>query len=88
MQKGNIPEKAISVYNGVNMSVTVSVRLNEDEIKALDEMGLRPGPLMKQLLRAEIRKRKALQSLKWLENNSIKANIDIAQSIREDRDRR
>jgi hypothetical protein len=88
LQKRNIPRKDIIVYDGVNMSVTVSVRLDEDDLKILKEMGLKPGPLMKNLLKEEIRKRKAVQALQWLEKQSIKANFDVTESIRKDRDRR
>lgn len=88
MQKRKIPYGPFHVYKGVNMSVTVSVRLDEEDMESLKEMGLKPGPLMRKLLKDEIRKREALEALEWIRKHSVKTKFDVTQLIREDRDRR
>ena len=71
------------------MSVTVSVRLDENEIKAIEEMGLKPGEFIKELVRKELKKRRALDTLEWLRENLIDApEPDSTQIIRELRDSR
>ncbi|MGA1819734.1 MAG: hypothetical protein ACMUHU_01865 [Thermoplasmatota archaeon] len=71
------------------MSVTVSIRLDENEIEEIEKMGLKPGEFIKELVRKELRKRRALETLKWLRENRIDApGPEGTQIIREWRDTR
>jgi hypothetical protein len=86
-QKMDIPNEPMGVYTGVNMTVIVSVRLEEDDIKVLEEMGLKPGPFMRDLVKKEIKRRRALEALEWADRNRVPATIDIVEEIRKDRER-
>jgi len=76
------------VYTGVNMSVIVSVRLDEEDLDAVENLGLRPGPLMRVLLKKEIRKRKALEAIDQLDKMKVKPVESVVDTIRKDRDTR
>lgn len=88
MEKVEIVDRSINVYNGVNMSKIVSIRLEEEYIDIINEMGLKPGPFMRELLIKEIQKRKRMEALKWAQENREPAIIDIVKEIRKDRDSR
>ncbi len=87
-EKAEIVVESINVYNGVNMSKIVSVRIEDEYIETIHEMGLKPGPFMRELLIKEIQKRKRKEALKWAEKNREPAIIDIVKEIRKDRDSR
>jgi len=87
-EKMEIVDKPMNVYDGVNMSKIVSVRLEDEYIETINEMGLKPGPFMRELLIREIQKRKRKEALKWAKENREPASIDIVKEIRKDRDSR
>ena len=87
-EKREIADKTISVYTGVNKSKIVSVRLEDEYIEKINEMGFKPGPFMRELLIKEIQKRKRKEALNWAEENREPAMIDIVKEIRKGRDTR
>ena len=79
----------IYIDNGVNMSVTISLRV-EDEIKQeIELLGYKPGEYLKKILIQELKKERSLRALAWIEKNKLKPKGKTAeQLIREDRDSR
>ncbi len=71
------------------MSVTISVRV-EDEIKqAIEELGYKPGEYMKKILIQELKKERSRRALAWIKNHRLETKGKPAEElIREDRDSR
>jgi post-segregation antitoxin (ccd killing protein) len=84
-----------NVYIDVNryppdiMSVTVSVRIEEEELREIKELGLNPGELIRDLLRKELRKKRVQKTLRWLKENRIDTDgpgsIEILRELRDTR---
>jgi post-segregation antitoxin (ccd killing protein) len=71
------------------MTVTVSVRINEEEFEQIKEMGINPSTFIRDLIRNELRKQKVRKTLQWLRENRIDAPGPTgAEIVRELRDTR
>ena len=71
------------------MSVTVSVRIDEEELEQIKEMGLNPSNFIRDLIRNELRKQRVRKTLRWLRENRIDApGPESTEIIRELRDTR
>jgi hypothetical protein len=71
------------------MSITVSIRLEEDELELIKETGIKPSVFIRDLVRKELKKKRALETLKWLRENRIDAPGPTgAEIVRELRDTR
>jgi hypothetical protein len=71
------------------MSITVSIRLEEEELEMIKDMGVKPSVFIRELVRTELRKKRALETLKWLRENRIDAPGPTgAEIVRELRDTR
>jgi post-segregation antitoxin (ccd killing protein) len=71
------------------MTITVSIRLEEDELEMIKQMGVKPSVFIRELVRKELRKKRALETLKWLRENRIEApGPESTEIIRELRDTR
>ncbi|MBN1539548.1 MAG: hypothetical protein JW939_05335 [Candidatus Thermoplasmatota archaeon] len=71
------------------MSKTVSIRFEEEELEQIMKMGVNPSEFIRDVVKKELRKKRALETLKWLRENRIDApGPDGTQIIREWRDTR
>lgn len=71
------------------MSVTLSIRVDEQVKHDIEILGYKPNEFMKRILYEGIRKERARKALSWLRQNRLKPlKKDSSQLIREDRDRR
>lgn len=71
------------------MSVTVSIRIEEDELEEIRDLGLNPGELIRDLLRKELRKKRVQKTLSWLKENRVETEgPDSTEIIRDLRDSR
>jgi hypothetical protein len=71
------------------MSVTISIRVDEEVKAQIEEWGYSPGEYVKQLLEKEIRRRRNSQALEWLSKNRLPSEgKSSTQIIREARDSR
>jgi len=71
------------------MSVTVSIRIEEDELEEIRDLGLNPGELIRDLLRKELRKKRVQKTLSWLKENRVETEgTDSTEIIRDLRDSR
>ena len=71
------------------MSVTISIRV-EDEIKQdIEELGYKPGEYLKKILKQELKKERSLRALGWIKKHRLEGEGRTAEEIiREDRDSR
>lgn len=72
----------------IHTSIIVHVRLDQEDLLALEELGLRPGPLMRDLLKREIRRRRGLEAMDQLEKMKIEPVESVVETIRKGRDER
>ncbi len=77
------------MYLGVNMSTTISVRVDEETKREIEEMGYKPGEYIKMILAHELRKEHAKRALTWLKTHKLSSGRKgVEEEIREDRDSR
>ena len=71
------------------MSVTISIRVDDDVKEAIEDLGYNPGEYVKKVVLKELRKERSLAALNWLKKNRLppgkKSGVEM---IREDRDSR
>lgn len=66
----------------------VSVRLDERDQEWLRRHGIKPGQFARLAVHEEIRRREVREASEFLAKHRIKFGRDLADMIREDRDRR
>lgn len=64
----------------------VSFRLSEEEIKRLEALGINPGPLAKDLVQRELRRRQVDRDLERLGEISRTPSKPVAEIVRDLRD--
>lgn len=64
----------------------VSFRLSEEEIQRLEALGINPGPLAKELVQRELRRRQVDQDLERLQEISREPSKPVAEIVRDLRD--
>lgn len=71
------------------MSVTISIRVDDDVKRDIEELGYRPGEYLKRILMEELKRERSLQSLEWISKHRVEPEGPPAeQLIRENRDSR
>jgi hypothetical protein len=70
------------------MSVTISIRIDEELRDSIEDMGFTPGEYLKMILIKELKKERSRRTLNWLKKNRLKGLARSSEDlIREDRDR-
>ncbi len=70
------------------MSVTISIRIDEELRDSIEDLGFTPGEYLKMILIKELKKEQARRTLNWLKKNRLKGQVKSSEDlIREDRDR-
>jgi hypothetical protein len=71
------------------MSVTISIRIDEDVRDSIEDLGFTPGEYLKMILIKELKKERARRTLEWLKKNRLKGLAKSSEDmIREDRERK
>lgn len=71
------------------MSVTISIRVEDDIRQDIEELGYKPGEYLKKILARELKRERSRRALTWLKDNRIKSKEKSAEElVREDRDSR
>lgn len=71
------------------MSVTISIRIDEEIKQSIEDLGYQPGEYLKKVLIRELKKERARNTLIWLKKNRLRTNGKLVEDIiREDRDAR
>ncbi len=71
------------------MSVTISVRVDDQVKEDIEKLGYTPGEFTKQALMNELERVKSGRALDWLKKNRIPGgDIPVEEMIRRDRDSR
>ncbi len=71
------------------MSVTISIRIDEEIKQGIEDLGYQPGEYLKRILIRELKKERARNTLAWLKKNRLKIKGRSAEAlIRKDRDLR
>ena len=71
------------------MSVTISVRVDDEIKRNIEELGYQPGEYLKKILIRELKKERARKTLSWLKIHRMKAlGKSTEELIRADRDLR
>ena len=71
------------------MSVTISIRIEEEVKTEIENMGYKPGEYVKMLLERDLSKERTRNALKWLKENMLPEGGENAEDmIRRDRDSR
>jgi hypothetical protein len=77
----------IYVNKGVNMSVTISIRVDEDIKQNIEALGYKPSDYLKKILIQELKKERSKKALAWFKKHRIKTKGNTAEElIRKDRD--
>jgi len=77
------------VYISVNMSMTLSIRIENKVREEIEALGYTPSTFLKRILLRELKKEKAKRALSWLKENRLSSDGKVAEeTIREDRDSR
>lgn len=71
------------------MSVTISIRVDDEIKKNIEELGYQPGKYLKKILIRELKKEQGKNTLSWLKTHRLKTKGKLVEEqIREDRDSR
>ena len=71
------------------MSVTISVRVEDDIKNDIEDLGYKPGEYLKMILYQEIQKEKSKKALQWLKDHRLNTDgTTVEDKIRKDRDSR
>ncbi len=77
------------VHKVVNMSVTISVRVDDEIKKEIEELGYTPSEYIRKILIRELKKERSRRTLVWLEAHRLPSGEkSVEEEIREDRDSR
>lgn len=66
----------------------VSFRLDEDDLEALESLGVNPGPRARELLLEELEGRRYEEAMEFLESVSKPPSRPVVETIREMREER
>ena len=71
------------------MSVTISVRVDEDVKRQIEALGYTPSEYIRHILVRELKKEHSQKAITWLEHHRLSAGEKpVEKEIREDRDSR
>jgi len=71
------------------MSVTISIRVDDEIKRNIEELGYQPGEYLKKILLRELKKERARKTISWLKAHRMKTKGKSAEElIRGDRDSR
>jgi len=71
------------------MSVTISVRVNDEVKKKIEELGYTPSEYIKKILIQELKKERSRRAMAWLKAHRLPSGEkSVEEEIREDRDSR
>ncbi len=77
------------MFTVVVMSVTISIRVDDEIKQNIEDLGFAPGEYLKKILIRELKKELARKTLVWLKENRIRTKGKSAEElIRKDRDAR
>lgn len=77
------------VYRSVTMSVTISIRVDDDIKKQIEELGYTPSEYIRKILIQELKKEHSQRALVWLKTHRVQSGEkSVEEEIREDRDSR
>ena len=69
------------------MSVTISIRVDQDIKQNIEDLGYKPGDYLKKILIQELKKERSKKALAWLKKHKLKTKGKTAEElIRMDRD--
>jgi hypothetical protein len=69
------------------MSVTISIRVDDEIKENIEELGYKPGDYLKKILIQELKKEQSKKALLWLKKHRLKTIGKTAEElIRKDRD--
>ncbi len=69
------------------MSVTISIRVDEEIKESIEELGYKPGEYLKEILIKELKRQRSRKTISWLKTHRLKTKGKPAEDlIREDRD--
>ena len=69
------------------MSVTISIRIDDDIKQRIEELGFKPGEYLKKILAQDLKKERSKKALTWLKEHRLKTIGTTAEElIRKDRD--
>ena len=79
----------ICVHKSVNMSVTISIRVDDEIKKEIEELGYTPSEYIRKILIRELKKEHSRRAVAWLKAHRLPAGEKpVEEEIREDRDSR
>jgi hypothetical protein len=71
------------------MSVTISIRVDDEVKRSIEDLGYNPGEYLKKILIRELKRERARNTLSWLKDHRLKTKgKSTEKQIREDRDLR
>jgi hypothetical protein len=71
------------------MSVTISIRVDDEIKKSIEDLGYQAGEYLKKILIRELKKEQSKNALSWLKTHRLKTKgKSVEEQIREDRDSR
>lgn len=71
------------------MSVTISVRVDDEVKKEIEELGYTPSEYIRKILIQELKKERSRRAVAWLKAHRLPAGEKpVEEEIREDRDLR
>jgi hypothetical protein len=71
------------------MSVTISIRVDDEIKEEIEKLGYSPGDYLKKILIQRLKKERSLKVLAWIKDHRLKTKGKLAEElIREDRDSR
>lgn len=71
------------------MSVTISIRVDDEVTKEIEELGYTPSEYIKKILIKELKRERSRRTLAWLKDHRLSAGKKpVEEEIREDRDAR
>ncbi len=71
------------------MSVTISVRVDDEVKKEIEELGYTPSEYIRKILMQELKKERSRRAVMWLKAHRLPAGEkSVEEEIREDRDSR
>ena len=71
------------------MTVVITIQVDDDVIKAIEDLGYDPEEFTKRTLIKHLKRDQSLKALKWLKKNRLPpGEKSVTEMIREDRDSR
>jgi hypothetical protein len=77
------------VYFGVNMTVVISLRVEEKDVAEIESMGYKPSDYAKKALEKELQKERTRRAIEYIRKNRFNdPSLKAEEMIRADRDSR